>query len=151
VRIHTSVRIEAGRDLVWAVLTDVDRMPLWMHDAREVSLDSREGLRVGARLRVPIRLVGVNLTDYLEVSVLDPPKRWALRHIGLVDGTIEWSLIEDETGDATEIHQHVEIEAPLGILGEFAMTAGRNALRRRFYHDLLRLERLCEADARRLR
>lgn len=144
-------RVGAPRKLVWDTLVDIERQPVWMRDALDVQLQGSEPLGAGSRLRVPTRLGPLKTIDELEVTAFEPPQHWAVKHdSSLVRGTGEFVLVESETGDATEVHWSQHFEAPLGLLGEFALTALEPFVRRALANDLERLKRLCEAEARRL-
>lgn len=49
---RTVIDIDAPRAGVWAVLRDVERWPEWTASVREVRLQSRAALEVGAQVRV---------------------------------------------------------------------------------------------------
>lgn len=89
--------VEAPRQAVWDVLSDVLRWPRWWHGARSVSeLDPGDARRVGSRYRVCWRSVlpyTVEM-DFL-VDEVEEPSRMAGRASGELTGTGVWTLSED--------------------------------------------------------
>lgn len=148
VSITTRTRVEAPREFVWSVLSDVDRQPEWMRDALDVQLVSPGPLGVGSRLRVPARILLFRATEEMEVTAFDPPKRFAVRHSGTFTGEGEFLLIENEDEISTEVLWTEAIAPPLGSVGRLGMWMMEPVVRSQFDKDLRRLRRLCESEQR---
>jgi carbon monoxide dehydrogenase subunit G len=103
-RFEERIRIAAPPERVWKVLTDWERQASWMPDVAWIRPLGPER-ELGARFQVKTKIFGVPLaTDLVEVTAWVPPRRLAIRHVGVVVGTGEWSLesvqlepVRDET------------------------------------------------------
>lgn len=138
--------IEIGRSLqgTWDLLVDIDRQPEWMRDALSVEKLTEGPVDVGTKMRVPTQILFFRTTDMMEVTTFDPPRRWAVRHVGLVTGEGEFSLEPAGGGEATRVTWREHLEVPLGIFGRVGLKVLRPVLRRQFSHDLRRFKQICE-------
>ena len=147
-RVEVRARIAAPRGLVWDVLTDWERQPEWMVDARavEVLTAHREGR--GVVVRCPTDLLGVVVTDVLKVVGWDAGYRLAVEHVGgLITGDAAFELADAD--GATSVTWWEQVDPPFGLLGEVGATVVvAPFVRRTFKRSLLNLKRLCEQRAR---
>ncbi|TAJ99168.1 MAG: hypothetical protein EPO36_12810 [Chloroflexota bacterium] len=144
--IRTSIEIDAPIERVWAVLADVERQPEWMHDLREVRLLTPPPVGVGTRAVGTVQALGIAVEDPIEVTVFEPPVRYAIRHEGFVAGGGDIRLVADGAGDlATTLVTWEETLVPrvLPHLGALVLAA---VFRPIFQRDLERLAGLVEVD-----
>lgn len=95
--------VEAPRQAVWAVLSDVERWPRWWRGARSVEeLSAGDERRVGSRYRVRWRArLPYTLEMEFVVDEVDEPARMAGRASGELTGTGVWRLSEE--GSSTRV------------------------------------------------
>lgn len=149
--VEVSRYVFADDDVVWGVLTDWERQPEWMIDAKDVEVLSEERRGVGVRLRCPTNLVGVTVDDEMEVTVWEERRRLGVRHLGrVITGTGEFVL--DPTGVGTRVVWREEIDPPLGTVGEVGARAlVQPYVRHLFGRSLDGLKEACEREQRRRR
>lgn len=107
---------------VWAVLVDWDGQARWMPDVAWIrALGSEREL--GARFAVRTRVFGIPaVTDLVEVTAWEPPRRLAVEHRGLVRGRGEW-VLEPLSGGRTRFAWREELSMPPPGLGDLAVRA----------------------------
>ncbi len=146
-RIEVTTTIDAPVATVWSVLTDWERQPTWMVDARavEVLTPFRDGL--GVTLRCPTNVLGVTVEDVMRVTAWEPPTRLEVVHLGRViqgGGAFELSA----HGPQTMLTWWEEVDPPLGRLGAVgADLVVRPFVTRLFRRSLANLARLAEQEA----
>ena len=107
----------APPERVWQVLTDWERQPDWMVDAREVEVLTAARHGVGVVVRCPTDLLGLVVEDRMRVTDWRPPRRLEVVHVGrLIQGTATFELAPEDGG--TRIRWWESIDPPLGPLGE---------------------------------
>ncbi|HKX75090.1 MAG TPA: SRPBCC family protein [Acidimicrobiia bacterium] len=90
--VRVAVLIEAPLAKVWAAAADLDRHVEWMVDAQSISFRGEQTRGVGTVMEVLTRVGPLSVTDVIEVTAWEPPRRIAVRHAGLVTGTGEFRL-----------------------------------------------------------
>ena len=76
---------------------------------------------LGARIAVRTKVVGMPMvTDQLQVTTWDPPRRLAVRHIGLVGGSGRW-VLRPAPGGRTTLVWTEELRMPPPVLGDLAL------------------------------
>ncbi len=148
-RLEVERHVDAPRELVWRVLTDWERQPEWMLDAKsvEVLTPQREG--VGVTIRCPTNLLGVTVEDVMRVTAWREHEELEVTHLGRIITGSGAFLLSDTADGGTRIAWWEEVDPPLGALGEWgATTLVLPILRRVFGRSLDRLARLAEAEAR---
>jgi Polyketide cyclase / dehydrase and lipid transport len=120
---------------VWVTLLRWEQQPEWMVDAVSVRVVSPRRAGVGTRIGIRTRILGLPmLTDVLEVTEWDPPRRLAMAHRGFVQGTGTWAL--DPLPHGTRFAWIEEIRVPIPVLGELALLAYRPIMRRLMWRSL---------------
>jgi carbon monoxide dehydrogenase subunit G len=140
VRFEERTNIAASPDEVWDVLSDWERQSDWMPDVAWMRLIGPErGL--GAKLEVKTKVFGVPLaTDLVEVIGWEPPRRLAIRHVGVVVGTGEWRLAPAAEGTAFTWTEAFRMPPPLlGDLGLWLYSPWQRMMLRRSIRNLKRL------------
>jgi uncharacterized membrane protein len=137
----------APRETVWQVLTDWERQPEWMLDAKAVHVLTPERSGEGVTIRCPTNLLGVTVQDVMRVTGWREPEYLEVTHLGRIItgyGAFELASLGP---DRTRITWWEEVDPPLGALGEWgASTLVLPILRRIFGRSLGNLARLAERE-----
>jgi uncharacterized membrane protein len=107
VRIEVTVEVERPPQEVFALLTDLERVPEWQSSALESRSDGplAEGVRIEERRHV----LGRKVENELEVTVFDAPHRLTLKTLrGPVRFTVDHRLAAN--GESTLVHVVAEGE-----------------------------------------
>lgn len=132
---EVATTIDAPIDVVWRVLTDVERMPQWTTTMRAVQLldgdrPDVDGLGRGSRVRIDQPWLPVNTWV---VDLFDPPRYFSWRtRSGLVETTATHAL--DDLGHATRATltiQHAGVGGTL--LGPVVMPLSRRYVNREIH------------------
>ena len=106
--------VDASPEQVWAVLTDVTRVGEWSHECRETVWlgGGSAGPEVGARFRGRNKAGLVRWGRACEITVADPPRRFAYRTGGgWVGDSTEWTFDLEPVGSGTRIVQSFKVLA----------------------------------------
>jgi uncharacterized protein YndB with AHSA1/START domain len=134
--------IDAPIERTWGVVADIPLQPTWMHEMKEVRLLTPGPVRVGTRGEATVRIFGIGVTDPVEVTELEPPTRFGIRHEGLFTGGGVITLEPGADGTTTIVRWDETLVPPfLPALGALAMGP---VLREIFQADLHRLRQLVE-------
>lgn len=148
-RLEIQVPVDAPRDVVWDVLTDWERQPDWMVDAKsvEVLTPDREG--VGVTIRCPTNLMGFTVQDVMRVTRWEDQRVLEIVHLGkIITGTGAFELADDERTGGTVLSWWEEIDPPLGAFGAWgASTLVLPVVERIFTRSLGNLAKLAEQEA----
>jgi uncharacterized protein YndB with AHSA1/START domain len=145
--IRTSIEIDAPIGRVWAILADIGRQPEWMHDLTAVRLLTPPPVGAGTRAVGRVRAFGIAVEDPIQITVFEPPVRYAIRHEGFVSGSGDIRLVA-EGGDGETATTLVTWEETLvpGILPHLGSLVLAIIFRPIFERDLERLAGLVETD-----
>jgi carbon monoxide dehydrogenase subunit G len=140
VRFEERTTIEAPPERVWDVLSDWERQATWMPDVAWMRLNGPER-ELGAKLEVRTKVFGVPLaTDLVEVTTWEPPRRLAIRHVGVVVGTGEWQLAPAPGGTAFAWFESFRMSPPiLGDVGLWLYSPWQRMMLRKSIRNLKRL------------
>lgn len=147
-RLEITRHVAAPRQVLWDLLTDWERQPDWMLDAKAVEILTPQRSGEGVTLRCPTNLLGVTVQDVMRVTGWDEPRYLEVTHLGrIITGYGAFELAED-TPATTELTWWEEVEPPLGRVGEWgASTMVLPVLRRIFGRSLRNLADLAEQEA----
>jgi uncharacterized membrane protein len=137
--------IDASIAETWAVVSDIPRQPEWMHDMKRVAIETPGPVGRGTRAEATVRILGISVTDPVEITELEPPTRFGLRHEGLFTGEGLITLEPGADGTTTIVRWRETLVPP--VLPEVAARAQSPILTRIFQDDLHRLKRLVETGA----
>ena len=147
-RLEVERHADAPRDVVWAVLTQWERQPEWMLDAKSVEVLTPEREGVGVTIRCPTNLMGVTVEDVMRVTAWRDREELEVTHLGRVITGTGAFLLSDAPDGGTRIAWWEEVDPPLGAFGEWgATTFVLPVLKRIFGRSLSRLARLAEEEA----
>jgi len=146
VRVSASTELAVPPQEAWRRVLAWEEQVAWMKDAHSIRVltSHREG--VGVVVAVRTRVLGLPLlTDHLEITLWDPPRRLVMAHRGLVRGVGEW-LVEP-AGRGARFTWTEELGLAVPVLGELALLAYRPLMRRLMRRSLSNLERLLRERA----
>jgi hypothetical protein len=146
------VRVSAQTELTlhpgeaWRRLLAWEDQITWIEDAVSVRVLTSHRRGVGVIVAVRTRVLGVPmLTDRLEVTMWDPPRRLVMAHRSLVRGVGEWLL--QPVGDGTRFTWTEELALPVPIIGELLLLSYRPFMHRLMRRSLSNLERTVHRHA----
>jgi hypothetical protein len=146
------VRVSAQTELAlhpgeaWRRLLAWEDQITWIEDAVSVRVLTSHRRGVGVIVAVRTRVLGVPmLTDRLEVTMWDPPRRLVMAHRSLVRGVGEWLL--QPVGDGTRFTWTEELALPVPIIGELLLLSYRPFMHRLMRRSLSNLERTVHRQA----
>jgi uncharacterized membrane protein len=137
--------VDAPIEDTWAVVADIPRQPEWMHDMKRVTIQTPGPVRPGTRAEATVRILGISVSDPVEITELDRPSRFAIRHEGLFTGDGVITLEGGADGTTTIVRWRETLVPP--ILPELGARVQAPILTRVFQDDLHRLKRLVETGA----
>ncbi len=138
--VRLAVGIRAPIDAVWGVVSDLPGQPRWMGDLKRVRVVTPGPAGKGTRAVGLVRIFGIALEDPIEISAWEPPRRFAIRHLGIFRGQGEIRL--GAIADTTVVDWEETLVAPM--LPEVVGLVTRPVFRRVFAADLRRLRDLVE-------
>jgi uncharacterized membrane protein len=133
---------------VFAVLSDVDRLPEFSEMTAAVRNGPGRPVQVDDSFDQVVRVLGVELETEWHVVELDPPT--LLRFEGTATGGARASLVErlSPEGDGTRVELEVDYDLPLGILGKAIDSAYLQGKNEEQAEEILsRLKELCEGSS----
>ena len=142
--IERTIEIEAPPAAVFALLTDLSRLPDWSTTSDAVESAPEAPLAVGDTFRQTIRLVGRSLTTDWRVVELVRPDRIAY------EATAEGGRLRMEqdvriAGSGSRVELDLEYELPGGLIGELLdRSYVERRLEREADHSLQNLKELLE-------
>jgi hypothetical protein len=146
------VRVSAQTELAlhpgeaWRRLLAWEDQITWIEDAVSVRVLTSHRRGVGVIVAVRTRLLGLPLlTDRLEVTMWDPPRRLVMAHLSLIRGVGEWVL--QPVGDGTRFTWTEELALPVPIIGELVLLSYRPFMHRVMRRSLSNLERTVHRQA----
>ena len=139
------VVVDAPIVAVWSAVADVPFQVEWMAEMQELVLDPPGRAHVGQRGEATVRILGLSVTDPVEVSELEPPRRYAIRHLGLFKGGGVITLEPGADGTTTILRWDETLVAP--FLPQLGALVQAPILRAIFQADLERLKELVEQGA----
>lgn len=137
--------VDAPIDAVWTVIADVPRQLEWMHDMKSVRIDTPGPIGIGTRAEATVRILGIPVTDPVEIVEFDPPQRYAIRHLGMFEGDGLFTLEPGADGTTTIVRWTERLEPP--VLPDLGSIVQAPILRAIFQADLERMKRLAETAA----
>ena len=131
VRVEHTVEIACPADEVFALLTDVARVPEWQASAVESRADGP--LAAGVRIHERRHFLGHDAETELEVSVFEPGRRLALRALeGPIRLSIDHVLEEQDGRTSLRITAEARPRGLLRFAGPAVTAKARQELRRDF-------------------
>jgi len=146
VRVSAQIELGLPPGEAWRRLLAWEDQITWIEDAVSVRVLTSHRGGVGVIVAVRTRVLGVPLlTDRLEVTVWDPPRRLVMAHRSLVRGVGEWLL--QPVGGGTRFTWTEDLALPVPILGELLLLAYRPFMHRLMRSSLSNLKRMVHQQA----
>lgn len=139
------VVVDAPIEETWAVVADIPLQPEWMREMKRVTLLTPGPVGVGTRGEATVRILGIGVTDPVQIVDFQPPTRFAIRHEGLFSGDGLITLEGGADGTTTIVRWDETLVPP--ILPELGALLQAPLLRPIFQADLHRLKRLVETGS----
>jgi hypothetical protein len=140
VRVSAQIELGLSPGEAWRRVLAWEDQITWIEDAVSVRVLTSHRGGVGVIVAVRTRVLGVPLlTDRLEVTLWDPPRRLVMAHRGLVRGVGEWLL--QPVGGRTRFSWTEDLALPVPILGELLLLMYRPFMNRLMRSSLSNLKR----------
>ena len=138
-----STIIERSPAEVWEDVRHISSHVDWMQDAAEIRFltDDREG--PGTRFECDTKIGPFSLTDVMEITSWEDERRMGVRHVGLVEGSGEFTLTGLDSG-ATEFRWEEDLTFPWYLGGPLGAFFARPVLRFVWKRNLARLKQRIE-------
>ncbi|MFN8624150.1 MAG: SRPBCC family protein [Chloroflexota bacterium] len=107
--VERHIRIAAPIEATWDVIADVPGQPRWMHDLRDIRIQTPGPIRPGTIAIGTVRMFGLSQEDPVEITVIQPPTRYAIRHLGTFSGWGELRLTAIDDGARTHVRWREEL------------------------------------------
>ncbi|HEY6836030.1 MAG TPA: SRPBCC family protein [Gaiellaceae bacterium] len=131
VRVELTVQIARPANDVFALLTDVDRVPEWQASA--VASHADEPIAEGVRIHERRHFLGHDAHTELEVTAFVPGRRFALRTLrGPVKLSIDHELVERDGGTSLHVTAEGKPQGLLRLAGPAVTARARQELHRDF-------------------
>jgi carbon monoxide dehydrogenase subunit G len=140
--IHIELTVEIARTPVevFALLSDVERLPEWQTSAVEAHTEGP--LAQGSHITEKRRLLGREVDSELEVIAYEPPKRLTLRSLG---GPVRFTVDHELVGQGGGTRLTLVAEAEPGGLMRFTGPMVARTAEQQFRQDFDRLKELLES------
>lgn len=139
-----STIIERSPAEVWADVRDIESHVSWMQDAAAIRFLSEQREGQGTRFECDTKVGPFSLTDIMEITSWEDERRMGVRHVGLVEGTGEFTLLELGP-DRTEFRWEEDLVFPWFLGGPVGAFFARPVLRWVWKGNLKRLTARIEA------
>ncbi len=116
-RIERSIEIDRTPEEVFAVITDLDRLPDWASIVVETHDVPDRPIRNGATFRQTIRIAGRNLESEWRVAELERPRHVAYEATAPGGGQLAMKQTVVPTGSGSRVELELDYEVPGGFLG----------------------------------
>lgn len=143
-----TVDVNAPAELVWQVVTDWPGQCEWMLATRVETTSGGDGRYLGATMSAATGVGPLAVTDTMEITEWEPPRRCVVRHTGAVirgDGIFEVTPLGP---DRARFLWSELLDLPLGALGRAGWPLVRPAMRAGVERSLRVMARRCEAEHR---
>lgn len=117
--VTAAVEVDATPQEVWSFVADPRNLPGWSRLISKVEGVPADGLALGARYTVVMKLAAVRARVVAEVLEWDPPRRSVIKLTGLLDGEVT-TTVSPLPGDRSELAQVVGYRFRGGHLGDLA-------------------------------
>lgn len=129
---------------VWADVRDIGSHVTWMQDATEIRFVSDQTEGTGTTFECDTKIGPFSLTDVMEITSWEDERRMGVRHVGLVEGTGEFTLSAAGSG-STEFRWEEDLTFPWYFGGPIGAFLARPVLRFVWKRNLARLKTQIES------
>jgi uncharacterized membrane protein len=146
-RVQAGIEVKAPPSVIWAVVTDPNRLTDFMAGLTRWEPVGATRLGLGARYRVRMLVGSAQVGGLVEVVELDDERDLAWTNITGVDHRGRWRLRQRRPG-CTEVTLRLSYSSPGGLLGVLADRLAAPMVRRNLRSSLVALQQLVEEQAR---
>ncbi|HEX4539195.1 MAG TPA: SRPBCC family protein [Acidimicrobiales bacterium] len=146
-RVQAGIEVNAPPSLVWAVVTDPDRLIDFMAGLTRWEPVGAKPLALGARYRVRMLVGSAQVGGLVEVVEFDEERDLAWTNVTGVDHRGRWRLRQRRPG-CTDVTLRLSYSAPGGLLGVLADRLAAPMVRRNLRSSLNALQMLVEERSR---
>jgi hypothetical protein len=139
-----SIVIDRTPAEVWADVRDIASHVGWMQDAAAIRFLTLRREGQGTRFECDTKVGPFSLTDVMEITSWDDERRMGVRHVGLVEGSGEFTLTGLDA-DRTEFRWEEDLSFPWFLGGPVGAFLARPVLRWVWKGNLERLKARIEA------
>lgn len=136
--------IDASPAQVWEVVRHVERHVDWMHDAVAIRFTSEQTSGAGTTFDCDTKVGPFRLTDRMEITTWEPERAMGVRHVGVVTGTGEFTLVE--RGSSTEFSWEEVLRFPWWMGGPLGAAVGGQVLKLIWKRNLRLLRTMVESS-----
>lgn len=148
--ISRQTRVAASPDKVFALLSDLDRLPEWATIVVDTSEVSERPLASGCTFRQTVRIMGQELETTWRVTELEPGRTIAYAATSPLGGRLEMTQTVSPHEEGSNVELELDYDLPGGWLGDLvdaAFVEGKNE--EEADRSLQNLKALLEARAER--
>ena len=142
--IRVGTIIGATPEQVWEVVEVVADHVDWMHDAVAIRFTSPTTAGVGTTFDCDTKVGPFRLTDQMEITRWEAARVMGVRHVGMVTGTGEFTLVPVDGGLRTQFIWQERLVFPWWMGGPVGATIGGVFLRLIWKRNLRGLTRIVE-------
>ncbi|MGH2428449.1 MAG: SRPBCC family protein [Candidatus Limnocylindria bacterium] len=117
-RVRSQIDLAASPEAVFALLTDLDRLPEWA----TIVVDSREAstrpLTLGCTFRQTVRVMGQELDTEWQVTELEPGRRLAYEASAALGGRLVMTQTITPRAAGSSVQLEADYDLPGGFLGD---------------------------------
>ncbi|MFL5966703.1 MAG: SRPBCC family protein [Gaiellaceae bacterium] len=140
-RFDLTLDIARPPDDVFALLTDIERLPEWQESAITASADGELG--VGTVIGEQRRFMGRDIKTTDEVTAYEPPRRFDVKSRG---GPVAYEIHHVLEPDGTGTRLRVDVDVQVGAMMRLVAQAPLKAAERELRSDFERLKQLVETS-----
>jgi acetyl-CoA C-acetyltransferase len=144
-RVSAAIHIDASREEVWDVATDLGRTGQWVSIHRDFPDGPPVDLRPGSRFRQTLKLAGTKFHVEWTATEVDGPDRLAWDGEGPAGSTAHTSYTLAAADGGTRFSYENEFTLPAGKLGKVAGKAVAGQAERQVNKSLAKLKELVES------
>ena len=147
--IEVGIDLDASPQQVWTIVEPVERHVDWMADAVAIRFISEQARGVGTAFLCDTKVGPIKLTDRMEITEWIPEKVMGVRHVGVITGTGQFTLMPIDNGARTRFVWAEELKFPWwlgGKLGE--LVGGKLVMGFIWKRNLRELKKIVEAASR---
>jgi len=142
--IRVSTLIDAPPASVWESVRDISSHTRWMDDADAIRFTSATRAGVGTTFDCDTQVGPLRLTDHMEVTEWEEPRRLGIRHVGVLTGTGRFSI--EPSGPGTLFTWEERLSFPWWLGGDLVGHVGARLLARTWRRNLRNLKALIEGQ-----
>lgn len=148
-KIKKSTDINASADVVFQLLTDLDRLPQWSTITAETHGTPRQPIEEGDTFTQTLRVLGQSLQTEWRVVELQEPKKVAYETTAPGGGRLQMSQTASDSDGVSTVQFEVDYDLPKDLEGLLEGDVAERRNKRELEHSLHNLKDLAEARSAR--